>query len=122
MPYGVTEQTTITALYAYRQTDFLGKSTQNTSADKIMALLIKYRYNSFGVREQQQQREVNHLRTLGVAPRTTAKPSEEMADTRIARFHRIRLCLALPHLRGRNERPIDFPGIRHDLGDPIAGH
>jgi len=64
---------------------------------------------------------VNHLLTLGVASRTAAKPGEEMADTRIARFHRIRFRFALPQLPGGNELPIDFPRIRHDLCDSVAG-
>jgi hypothetical protein len=37
VPYGVTEQTTVTPLYIYRQTKFLGSSTDNTSGDKIIS-------------------------------------------------------------------------------------
>ncbi len=36
VPYRTTEFTTVTPSYSYRQTDFLGKSTQNTSADRII--------------------------------------------------------------------------------------
>jgi len=37
VPYGVTEQTTVTPIYIYRQTKFLGSSTDNTSGDKIIS-------------------------------------------------------------------------------------
>ncbi len=36
VPYRTTEFTTVTPSYSYRQTDFLGESTQNTSADRII--------------------------------------------------------------------------------------
>jgi hypothetical protein len=35
LPYQVTRQTTVGPSYSYTQTEFLGQSTQNTSADKI---------------------------------------------------------------------------------------
>ena len=37
VPYGVTEQTTVTPLYIYRHTNFIGSSTDDTSGDKIIS-------------------------------------------------------------------------------------
>ncbi len=36
-PYRLAEYTTVTPLYSYRQAEFLGKSTQGTSADRIIS-------------------------------------------------------------------------------------
>ncbi len=37
LPYSVSPYTTVAPTYSYRQTEFLGKSTQTTSADRIIA-------------------------------------------------------------------------------------
>ena len=37
VPYGVTAQTTVTPSYFYRQTNFIGSSTDDTSGDKIIS-------------------------------------------------------------------------------------
>lgn len=47
VPYVVSEQATVTPSYSYRQTDFLGQSTQGASANKIITHLsyLKVSYN-----------------------------------------------------------------------------
>ncbi|GJL58120.1 MAG: hypothetical protein NPIRA03_09770 [Nitrospirales bacterium] len=48
LAYGVSDKTTVTPSYSYRQTDFLGESTQSTFADKIIVhnpqLQISYNF------------------------------------------------------------------------------
>ncbi len=49
-PYQVTEYTTVTPSYSYRQTEFIGKSTQQTSGDRTIShisdLGIKYDFTT----------------------------------------------------------------------------